>query len=519
MSAGNAAGAPQAPAMPDRPGAFGAALRRMGIDSGHTALLYVASDSAACTVHGFVTGSKAEVVAGESSVIAQVNVVTPGLLRAGEAALSEAAWARLGAPEGASVHIAAAPPARSFALVRSKIYGQALDREDASAIVGEIARGLYADIEIASFITACAGQRLNVDEVAALTEGMVQAGSRLAWPRTPVADKHCVGGLPGNRTTLVVVPIVAACGLLIPKTSSRAITSPAGTADAMETLAPVTLGIAQMRRVVEREGGCIVWGGAVRLSPADDILIRVARPLDFDGEASLVSSVLSKKIAAGSSHVLIDIPVGPSAKVRTPGAAAALARLFHSVAPMFGLTVRTVETDGRQPVGSGIGPALEARDALAVLRRAPDAPADLRARALMLAGQVLELGGKAAPGAGLAMARDVLDSGAACRKFEAICEAQGGLRTPPVAAFRQELCAARAGRVVAIDNRRLARIAKLAGAPLEAAAGVLFQAPLGTTVSRGQPLLTVHAASPGALARAMEYVRMHEDIVAIGEEA
>ncbi|WP_159704951.1 thymidine phosphorylase family protein [Massilia sp. 9I] len=489
----------------------------MGIDSGSAALLYLAADSPACTVHGFATGSKAEIVVGARSVVAQVNLVAPALLPEGEAGLSETAWRRLRVPEGSMAQIAAAPPARSFALVRAKIYGQELDREAAGAIVGEIAHGLYSDIEIASFITACAGGSLKVGEVAALTAGMVQAGQRLAWPRAPVVDKHCVGGLPGNRTTLLVVPIVAACGLLIPKTSSRAITSPAGTADAMETLAPVTLDLAQMRRVVEREGGCIVWGGAVQLSPADDVLIRVARPLDFDGDASLVSSVLSKKVAAGSTHVVIDIPVGPSAKVRTAAAATSLIRLFHVVSLHFGLTLRMIETDGSQPVGRGIGPALEAHDALAVLRGLPAAPADLRRRALMLAGEVLELGGKAAPGAGLAMARGALDSGAAWRKFEAICEAQGGLRTPPVAGFRQEWCASRAGRVIAVDNRRLARVAKQAGAPLDAVAGVEFGAPLGTAVSRGQPLFTVHAASPGALARAMDYLHIHQDIVVIGE--
>lgn len=501
------------------PDTWHARLRRPGIDAGNAALLYVGTGSAACTEHGYEPGTRVEVAAGGASVTAQVNLVAPAMLGPDEAGLSEAAWTRLGASEGSAASIRRAPPARSFARVRSKIYGGELSLDAATEIVGEIAAGLYSDIEIASFITACAGKRLHAGEVIALTGAMVRAGTRLSWPRAPVVDKHCVGGLPGNRTTLLVVPIVAACGLLIPKTSSRAITSPAGSADAMETLAPVTLDIAAMRRVVEREGGCIVWGGAVNLSPADDVLIRVARPLDFDGEASLVASVLSKKLAAGSSHVLIDIPVGPSAKVRSHEAAASLNRLFGTVAQAFGLTVRTIETDGRQPVGRGIGPSLEALDALDVLADAPGAPADLRARALLLAGQVLELGGKARPGEGIGMARAALDSGAARRKFEAICEAQGGMRTPAVGAFRQVVCASRAGWVAGVDNRRLARIAKLAGAPHAAGAGLLFHAPIGSRVVPGQPLLTVHAASPGALAQAMAYAAAHHGIVALTEEA
>ena len=136
----------------------------------------------------------------------------------------------------------------------------------------------------------------------------------------------------------------------------------------METLAPVELDTAAMRRVVEREGGCIVWGGAATLSPADDMLIRVERPLDLDSEGQLVGSVLSKKKAAGSTHVVIDMPIGPTAKVRSEEAAARLSALLEGVGKAIGLTLRVLTTDGRQPVGRGIGPALEARDVLAVLQ-------------------------------------------------------------------------------------------------------------------------------------------------------
>ncbi len=168
------------------------------------------------------------------------------------------------------------------------------------------------------------GERLSAAETVALTDAMVKTGDRLSWQASKVADKHCIGGLPGNRTSMIVVPIIAAAGLIIPKTSSRAITSPAGTADVMETLTRIDLDIHEMRRLVEREGGCIVWGGSMQLSPADDILIGVERPLDFDSEGQLVASVLSKKIATGSSHVVIDIPVGPTAKLRTLEAASRL---------------------------------------------------------------------------------------------------------------------------------------------------------------------------------------------------
>lgn len=148
---------------------------------------------------------------------------------------------------------------------------------------------------------ACGDDALNDKEITALTDAMVKAGSRIDWGLDQVIDKHCVGGLPGNRTTPIVVSILTACGLTVPKTSSRAITSPAGTADTMETLTDVSLSLEQMRQVVRNEGGCLAWGGSVRLSPADDLLIQVERALDIDSEGQLIASVLSKKLAAGAT--------------------------------------------------------------------------------------------------------------------------------------------------------------------------------------------------------------------------
>jgi thymidine phosphorylase len=346
---------------------------------------------------------------------------------------------------------------------------------------------------------------------------MTDAGERLSWDARPIVDKHCVGGLPGNRTTPILVAIAAACGLTMPKTSSRAITSPAGTADAMETMAPVDLDIAAMRRVVDREGACVIWGGAVRLSPADDTLIRVERALDLDSEGQLVASVLSKKIAAGSTHLVLDLPVGPTAKVRSDEAASTLSQSLAAVARTFGIETRVVMTDGRQPVGRGIGPALEARDVLAVLQGAPDAPRDLRERAVALAGALLELAGSAADGTGGTIAEKVLEDGSAWQKFQRICEAQGGMRTPPVAPHCRPVVATQAGRVSTIDNRRLARVAKLAGAPDAKAAGVEIHVRLGDDVGAREPLYTVHAEAPGELAYSLEYVAANEDIIRLAE--
>jgi len=382
-----------------------------------------------------------------------------------------------------------------------------------NAIISDVTAGRYTDVELSAFIASCADGRLSHDEIAALTRAMVNAGERLTWPYPRVMDKHCVGGLAGNRTTMVVVPIAACLGLIIPKTSSRAITSPSGTADTMETLAPVDLTLEAMRAVVEREGGCIAWGGAMHLSPADDVLVRVERALDLDSEGQLVASVLSKKAAAGSTHVILDLPVGPTAKVRSEHAAHTLQHLLETTARAIGLKVRSLITDGRQPVGRGIGPALEARDVLAVLRNQPGAPRDLREHSLDIATALLELADVAQGEDARALALAVLEDGRALAKMEAICEAQGGMREPAVAAQTHELTAPHAGHVAAIDNRLLSRVAKLAGAPHAQTAGLELLVRLDDRVTRGQPLFRLHAENRGDLDYALEFAERHPGVV------
>ncbi|HJQ57745.1 MAG TPA: thymidine phosphorylase family protein [Vineibacter sp.] len=495
------------------PGMHSLRLRRLGIDTHEEAVVYMRQDCHICRSEGFSSHARIQISSCGQSIIATLNQITTDLLRPHEASLSESAWRRLGVTEGEEIHLAHAPQLDSMGHVRAKIHGLDLPEPALYGIVRDIVAGRYADVHLAAFVAICGGQNLSQREILALTRAMVAAGSRLTWNRQPIADKHCVGGLPGNRTTPIVVAIAAACGLTIPKTSSRAITSPAGTADTMETLAPVTLDMLAMRRVVEREGGCIVWGGAADLSPADDILVRVERALDLDSEGQLVASVLSKKIAAGATHLLLDVPVGPTAKVRSTEDAQRLAALLSDVGSATGLELGIVLSDGVQPVGRGIGPALEAHDVLAVLRNEPGAPQDLRLKSSMLAGRLLELTGASPLNAGADAAAQLIADGAALRKFEAICDAQGGMRVPPRAAHTYPVLSDRRGRLAAINNRLLARIAKLAGAPAAKAAGVELHVRVGDAVEAGQPLYTIHAEAPGELAYALDYVKVHAEVM------
>ncbi len=483
--------------------------RTLGIDTQQEYVIYMRRDCHVCRAEGFQSRTRLRIELNDRHIIATLNVIDSDLLAPGEVGLSRGAAQALAANEASLLKISHAPTLDSESALRAKIYGHRLGASEYKSIMADVSRGHYSDIHLAAFLSACAGGRMDLQETIDLTRAMVEVGDTIDWGRTPIADKHCVGGLPGNRTTPIVVAIIAAAGLTMPKTSSRAITSPAGTADVMETLTNVTLNLATMRRVVEQEGGCLAWGGALALSPADDLLIRVERPLDLDSDAQLVASVLSKKIAAGASHVVLDIPVGPTAKVRSEEDAHRLTVMLQLVGEACGLQLKIRHSRGSQPVGRGIGPALEARDVLAVLRSAAYAPMDLRTRAVNLAGDLLEFCGKSLPGTGHSLAWRLLDSGMAWQKFQGICAAQGGLHEPPVARIREPVSALSAGHISHIDNRRLSRLAKLLGAPTTPAAGLDMHVELGDRVQQGQPLFTLHANAPGELAYAKEYLKSH----------
>jgi thymidine phosphorylase len=491
-------------------------LRNLGIDSRNEHLVFMRRDCPVCVAEGFNALSRVRVVSPTKSLAASLIVVDElGLLQQDELALSAGAIRLLNAAEGDPLTLSHLGDLVSMSDIRRKIFGGTLDEDSFRRIVADVTNLNLSNVQLSAFITACAADRMSTDEIVFLTRSMIEVGDRLHWGKPAVFDKHSVGGLPGNRTTPIVVAIAAAAGLTIPKTSSRAITSPAGTADTMETLTNVDLGIDEIRKVVEREGGCLAWGGAVKLSPADDILVRVQRALDIDSEGQMIASVLSKKAAAGSTSVVIDIPVGPTAKVRSREAGDSLAEVMGAVGREVGLHIDAVITDGSQPVGRGIGPALEARDVLAVLKNEADAPADLAEKSLMLAGRLIGMARHGDAGSGYAAARRILESGEALEKFVRICEAQGGLKQPPTARHCFEVKADRSGTVVSIDNRKLSRTAKLSGAPGSPVAGILLNIKLGDPVRAGDTLFEVHAEADGELAYSLEYLKENTDVVEI----
>ena len=496
-------------------------LKQMEIDTLGEHVVFIHESTVHAGNLGFKPLDRVHVVGRDSDgiereVIGVLNFCRDKIVAADEIGLSDDAFRDFGLPAGTTVDASISPAPRSVDLVREKLNGRRLTQEDFCAILGDVVARRYSKVELSMFVLACALKTLDRDEMISLTRAMIDTGHSIDFGPGPIADKHCIGGVPGNRTTMIVVPILASLGVTIPKTSSRAITSPAGTADTMALLAEVDLDTDDLRRVVSQVGGCIAWGGAVHLAPADDMLITVERPMEIDTEVQMVASILSKKKTAGATHALIDIPVGPTTKIRTAADADRLSELFRLVAGSIGLTLDIVVTAASGPVGRGIGPRLEAIDVLAVLQRQADAPVDLREKSLYLAARVLEMVGGAASGSGYRMVVDALDSGAAAETFERIRDAQGRRELPPPAPFRATVAAAQDGRIRSIDCLEIARVAKRAGAPAHAASGVCLLRLVGDVVRAGDPIFEVHAQSEGLLRDSCAYAATHPEITRFG---
>ncbi|MBI2464247.1 thymidine phosphorylase family protein [Candidatus Peregrinibacteria bacterium] len=403
------------------------------------------------------------------------------------------------------VHVTLAEKPLTNIFIRKKLDGIELKPSEIDAIIQDVVQDDFSDIEMSYFVAGCYTHGLNDNETAALTRSIVKHGSKLTFKNGIVVDKHCIGGVPGNRTTMIVVPIITALGLLMPKTSSRAITSPAGTADTMEVLCNVRNDAKKLRKIIKKTNGFITWGGGVDLAAADDYMIRVRHPLSLDPEGMLLASIMAKKHSVSATHVLIDIPCGPQVKIQTKAQASHLKKRFLKIGKMLGMKVQVVYSDGSEPIGNGIGPLLEALDVIKVLKNEPDAPKDLKTKSLKMAGLLLEMTKKTKKGEGIKKATEVLQSGQAWKQMEKIIEAQGGKKIPDFAPFQFPYSAQKNGKIRMIDNKVIARIARMAGAPIAPQAGLYLHKKLHDTVKKGEKLFTIYASSPDRLKYAVEY--------------
>jgi len=406
--------------------------------------------------------------------------------------------------DGDPVELSVATPPPSVDFIRKKMKGGELNKEELLRIVKDTVTHSLSELEVAAFLMAEHYVGMSMDEVEYLTRAIVETGRTIDFGEA-VVDKHSIGGVPGNKVTLLIVPIVAAAGLNIPKTSSRAITSPSGTADTMEVLAPVTFSLDQLRKLLLDVGGYIAWGGSLNLAPADDLFIRVEHPLSVDPRAQMLASIMAKKLSVGVSTLVLDIPTGKGAKVEDFDTARSLGNDFIELGRRLGIKVRCGITYGNQPVGHTVGPALEAREALLALTG--KGPNSLIEKSTSLAGMLFEMNGISQKGQGQSFAKELLRSGKAYAKMQEMIEKQGGNPDVkpdevPLGSKRYVVPAPIDGYVSTISNSAVNAIAKAAGAPVCKGAGIMLYAKIGYAVKKGDPVLEIFAETEQKLKNA-----------------
>jgi putative thymidine phosphorylase len=408
------------------------------------------------------------------------------------------------------VNIAKSP--KSLDYIRKKVDKKRLSKEEIKVIIKDIVNNSLSDPEVALFVSGMYENKMDFRETIDLIDAFLESGENLSFKGKFMVDKHCVGGIPGNRTTPIVVSICAAAGLTFPKTSSRAITSAAGTADVISAIAKVEFSKSELQKILNKTGAFMIWGGSIELVPADSKIIRIEKMLKIDPKSQLLASIMSKKLAVGSKYILIDIPYGKYAKVNKKEALK-LRKDFERLGKHFKLKLKVVLTKGDEPIGNGVGPILELRDIIKVLNLSENAPEDLKKKALFLAGQILEMTGKAKKGKGIAMATEILNSGKAFEKFIRIIKAQqGNIKHIEPGKFVKDIYTNASGTILEINNIKTNLLARVAGCPMDKLSGLYIYNHVGTKVKKGDKLLTIYSESKPRLKEALAYYNKEKPI-------
>ena len=472
----------------------------------------VLNDKSAKKMNVFVDDRVA--ISNSKKVYAVVDIF-PKLVRTNQIGLSQELSKILKIKNGTTVEVSSSEISDASFLIKKKMNGETLNRKELNYLISEIVHNNLTEAEIAFFTAAQKLNGMKFEETINLTKAMVKTGAKLKFKGKYVADKHSIGGVAGNRTTPIVVAICAAVGLTLPKTSSRAITSASGTADVIETISNVELTLKKIKKVVQKTGACLAWGGSLGLAPSDDKIIQVERLLNLDIEPQLLASIMSKKIAAGAKYILIDIPYGKGSKIKNIKKAKNLGRKFERMGKEFKLKLKVVYTDGKQPIGNGVGPVLEMQDVLLVLQNLKETPQDLREKSLFLSTELIKL-------CGIKNARkkaeEALSSGKAYEKLKEIINAQNEknnfdlkVERLVLAKCKKVIKAKRDGRITTVSNRGINSLCRVLGTPETISAGCYLHQHLGK-ISKGDPLLTLYTESRSKLKDALKFLKEFKPI-------
>jgi AMP phosphorylase len=477
--------------------AFYLKCKKLDFSTGDKLVVVMNEDEA--ETYGIYPGDRLNLIWSKTKKAIVTADTTNTKVRPGEIGLFEEVWKKVAVETGDIVEVSIMSRPLSIQTINKKLMGRPATYKEIHAVIKDIVDGVLGSVETTYYAASSFVKDYSLQELYYVTKAMADTGEKMNM-NIEVVDKHSVGGLSGNRITPLIIPIIASLDLYIPKTSSRAITSPAGTADTMEVICPVSFSMDEIKKIVRKTHGCLVWGGGLSLAPADDKIIKVSKPLAMEPYDKMIVSILAKKVATGVDYLIVDIPVGETTKVPDMKKANEIERKFIALGKKFGMKIKAIKTKAVEPVGRGIGPALEARDVFRVLQRHELRPLDLERKSVKLSGELLELKGFAKKGQGRKIAMRQLTSGAAWEKMNEIVVAQGGKADQNSEDFtsgakRYEIHAKKSGKITFVDNKAIKEICMNLGAPSDKLAGVHLHPFYGQKVKKGDKLFTLYASS------------------------
>jgi len=430
-----------------------------------------------------------------------------------EIGLYEDIWLKYGIPSNDMVTIDIISKTHAVEAIKKKLLGGVLSFKEINTIMHGIATRKLSTVEITYFAASSFSPGFNEQEIYYLTKAMAENGEELdfRYLKKKIVDKHSIGGIPAKGVTPVLVPILACFDLIVPNTSSRAITTPAGTSDILEVMMPVALSKEQIVKTVEKTGACLAWGGGIDLAPADDVLINIERPLHIEAYDKFIVSIMAKKVATGIEYMLVDLPVGKGTKIEHPEDVPIVAASFKKLGQLFDINVDIYERRPKGPDGYGVGPVLECVDLMRVFEQHPQRPLNIENTALDMAGRILEMTKTVPAGQGFNLAKEKLLNGEAKKKFWEIAFAQGATREMNsndfiLGDYKQTFRAVKSGTVKFISNKMVVLSARMLGAPFVKQAGIHFENLVGDKVEEGQVLFTLYATSQKRINLAKRYL-------------
>lgn len=398
----------------------------------------------------------------------------------------------------------------SYEAIRKKMKGETISYDEMFAIIKDISENKLDDTMMTYYVASSFFYPTTDEEMYQTAKAMAECGVMFKYPKGEIiADKHCIGGVPWNETTMILIPLIASLGIKIPKNFSKSITSPAATGECVNVLMNINFNKEGIEKLVKDQNCCLVRWGGLDLAPADDKLIKVQYPLSMQSRAKVVSSIMAKKYAMGVTHSLIDIPVGPTAKVSSMKEAKDWKKKFEYVGKKLWMKMSVQITEANEVIGNGVGAVMQVREVLRILQQHPERAMDLESKVIFLASKIIEEVGLEKGKEAVKLATHQLVSWAAWEKMQAIIKAQGGnpevnSESLPLWAHTFDVIAEKDWVLKMIDLHDINAVCRKLGCPVIDQAGLYLYKKTGDKIKKGEVICKLYAQDEVKLKHGIE---------------